>query len=167
MWLVAIQRRCRQILLAGAIAATLPAIAEPAPNWISGVYAGKSPRAIALPATAAWQRARALSTAEPRAFVVVGTGQSMQPLYPPGTLLVLRAVSFSELQAGQTAVYRNQSHHAIAHVLVAKTRDGWRVAGLNNPMHDMEPVVAGNLVGVVIAAYQPLPEAVLTLVAAR
>ncbi len=167
MWLAARQRWWRQILLAGAIAGTLPAHAEPEPIWIGGVYAGKSPRAIPLPASVAWQCACALLNKEPRTFVVVGHGESMQPLYAPGTLLVLRAVSYDELQPGQTAVYRNQSQQAIAHVLVAKARDGWRVAGVNNATHDMEPVIATNLVGVVIAAYQPLPEAVPTLVASR
>jgi hypothetical protein len=44
-------------------------------------------------------------------------------------------------------------------VLVAKARDGWRVAGLNNRDHDMEPVSAANLVGVVIAAFSPVPVA--------
>ena len=53
----------------------------------------------------------------------------------------------------------------VAHVLVAKVRDGWRVAGLNNRDHDMEPVSAANLVGVVIAAFQPLPAARVQLAA--
>ena len=53
-------------------------------------------------------------------------------------------------------LYRNRQQRVVAHVLVARGRDGWRVQGLNNPTHDMEPIRAENLVGVVIAAYQPL-----------
>ena len=60
---------------------------------------------------------------------------------------------------------RLEARKVVAHVLVAKVRDGWRVAGLNNRSHDMEPVLAENLVGVVIAAFQPLPTARVQLAA--
>jgi len=167
MWQTGIQRGCGLILLASALVAALPAKPEAGNDWINGVYAGKSPRVVALPARTAWQSANAMTVSEPHAFVVVGTGESMQPLYPPGTLLVLRLVSYAELQSGQTAVYRNEAQRAVAHVLVAKARDGWRVAGLNNPTHDQEPLLEDNLIGVVVAAYRPLPEPAIGLVAAR
>lgn len=155
------------ILLAGVMVGTLLAKTESDSTWIRGVYAGKSPRVITLSAPVAWERANALAGKESRAFVVVGTGGSMRPLYPPGTLLVLRTVAYDELQPGQTAVYRNKSCRAVAHVLVAKTTDGWRATGLANPTHDMEPVLEDNLIGVVIAAYQPQSEPVSGLLAAR
>jgi hypothetical protein len=125
--------------------------------WIRGVFTGKSPRVVALTETEAWQRASACAERAPDSFVLVGSGQSMQPLYPPGTILVLQKFPYEFLERGQTVLYRNHNSKVVAHVLVAKARDGWRVAGLNNSQHDMEPVQADNLVGVVIAAFQPLP----------
>jgi hypothetical protein len=133
--------------------------------WIRGIFTGKSPRAIALEASQAWQRASSCAERAPDSFVLVGSGQSMQPLYLPGTILVLQRFPFELLERGQTVLYRNRANHVVAHVLVAKVRDGWRAAGLNNSIHDMEPVSAENLVGVVIAAFQPLPAAGLHLAA--
>lgn len=125
--------------------------------WIRGVFTGKSPRAVTLAETDAWQRASTVAEHAPDSFVLVGSGRSMQPLYTPGTILVLQQFPYELLERGQTVLYRNAARKIVAHVLVAKVRDGWRVAGLNNRDHDMEPVSAANLVGVVIAAFQPLP----------
>lgn len=125
--------------------------------WIRGVFTGKSPRAVALAETEAWQRASTLAERAPDSFVLVGSGQSMQPLYAPGTILVLQKFPFELLERGQTVLYRNHARKVVAHVLVARGRDGWRAAGLNNLRHDPEPVSADNLVGVVIAAFQPQP----------
>jgi len=124
--------------------------------WIRGVYTGRSPRPVAAAEAEAWQRASTLADHTFRAFVLVGSGESMQPLYAPGTILVLQQSAYDKLQPGQTALYRNKTGKVVAHVLVAKARDGWRATGLNNRTHDMEPVVTGNFVGVVIAAFQPL-----------
>jgi hypothetical protein len=127
--------------------------------WIRGVFTGKSPRAVAVEASQAWHRASNVAERAPDSFVLVGSGHSMQPLYAPGTILVLQRFPFELLERGQTVLYRNHASHIVAHVLVSKVRDGWRVAGLNNSTHDMEPVSPENLVGVVIAAFQPLPTA--------
>jgi len=134
--------------------------------WIRGVFTGKSPRAVPLAETDAWQRASTVAARAPDSFVLVGSGRSMHPLYAPGTILVLQQFPYELLERGQTVLYRNQARKIVAHVLVAKARDGWRVAGLNNREHDMEPVSAANLVGVVIAAFQPLPGPVRVRVAA-
>jgi len=133
--------------------------------WIRGVFTGKSPRVVTLAETDAWQRAASVAEHAPDSFVLVGTGRSMQPLYAPGTILVLQQFPYELLERGQTVLYRNAARKVVAHVLVAKVRDGWRVAGLNNSRHDMEPVSAANLVGVVIAAFQPLPAARVQLAA--
>lgn len=125
--------------------------------WIRGIFTGKSPRAVALAATEAWQRASAMAEHTPDSFVLVGTGRSMQPLYAAGTILVLQRFPFELLERGQTVLYRNHAQKIVAHVLVARGRDGWRAAGLNNPRHDMEPVSPENLVGVVVGAFQPVP----------
>jgi signal peptidase I len=124
-------------------------------TWIRGVYTEGSPRPIETTAFVAWFSAGELAARDDRRSVVVGTGRSMHPLYPSGTILVLRSVAYSELRRGQTALYRSRHNRVVAHVLVAKARDGWRTRGLNNRRHDMEPVVPSNLVGIVVAAFVP------------
>ena len=124
--------------------------------WVRGIFTGKSPRPVRVVETEAWRRASELAGVTPGAFVLVGGGESMLPLYEPGTILVMQQRPFEKLERGQTALYRNQAGKVVAHVLITKARDGWRVAGLNNRIHDMEPVLAQNLVGVVIAAFRPL-----------
>ncbi|MCM2275432.1 MAG: S24/S26 family peptidase [Candidatus Didemnitutus sp.] len=121
--------------------------------WIRGVYTAESPRPLHGTAHEAWLAAQDCLARTPGAFLLVGSGNSMQPLYPPGSVLILREVAYAELRRGQTVVYRNQRDRAVAHVLIAKARDGWRVRGLNNRTHDLEPVVADNLIGVVVAAF--------------
>ncbi len=129
---------------------------EPDNSWIRGVYTGNSPRPILASESEAWQHASELADNLSGAFVLVGTGQSMQPLYTPGTIMVLQQLPFTELKCGQTALYRNKQSKIVAHVLVARTRDGWRARGLNNYIHDMEPVNSGNFVGIVVAAFKPV-----------
>jgi hypothetical protein len=124
--------------------------------WIRGIFTGKSPRVVALAETEAWQQASTMAERTPHAFVLVGSGRSMQPLYAPGTILVLQQFPFELLERGMTVLYRNHARKVVAHVLVARARDGWRTAGLNNSNHDMEAVSAVNLVGVVIGAFQPV-----------
>lgn len=123
--------------------------------WIRGVYTGASPRPVVTSEPEAWQQAARIADHTPGAFVLVGSGRSMQPLYTPGTIMVLQKLPFHLLKRGQTVLYRSKENRVVAHVLVAKTRDGWRVQGLNNRIHDMEPVQADNLVGIVVAAFRP------------
>lgn len=124
--------------------------------WIRGIYTGATPRPQPLSEGVAWQNATALAEGLVGGFVLVGSGRSMRPLYESETILVLQQVPYQDLCRGQTVLYRNQDGKVVAHVLLAKTRDGWRARGLNNLTHDMEPVRAGNLVGVVMAAFKPL-----------
>ena len=151
---VAPLRFCLLIFLGGAVCAASPLRLADEP-WIRGIYTGLTPRAVELPAGEAWQKATVLAAEHNGAFAVVGTGRSMLPLYQPGTILVLAPLSYGSLRRGQTAVYRNGRDRLVAHVLVAKARDGWRAAGLNNRWHDMEPLVADKLLGVVVAAFRP------------
>ncbi len=133
--------------------------------WIRGIYTGGSPRPHVTEMGEAWQQAGWLAEHTPRAFVLVGSGQSMHPLYEPGAILVLQQLPYAQLRRGQTVLYRNREQRIVAHVLLTRTRDGWRAQGLNNPVHDMEPIRAENLVGVVIAAYQPTAPRALIRVA--
>ena len=141
---------------------------ESSKSWIRGIYTGESPRPVAAELNSAWQQATDLAEHTAQSFVLVGSGQSMRPLYEPGTILVLRQIPFAQLKYGQTVLYRNQHRRVVAHVLVARGRDGWRMQGLNNRTHDLEPLCPENFVGVVIAAYQPTsPLALVRLAAAH
>jgi hypothetical protein len=90
---------------------------------------------------------------DPACFALVGSGQSMAPLYSHGTAIVVREQSFVTLRPGMAVVYRNRCGHYIAHSLVEQLREGWIATGLNNAEPDDELVTPRNLVGVVKAAY--------------
>ena len=89
--------------------------------------------------------------------MITGRGNSLAPLYSEGTALVVAQRPCDALQRGMTVVYRNRSNRFVARVLVARAHEGWRSTGLNNRSHVDEDVDATDLVGVVIAAFQPVP----------
>lgn len=149
--------RCRLTAWGGMLmlSTTVSMAGETNGAWIHGVYTSGSPQLVVTAEADAWQRATTMAENTPAAFVLVGSGLSMHPLYSPGTILVLQKPAYSELKRGQTVLYRTKQQKVVAHLLVAKVRDGWRVQGLNNNTHDMEPVCPDNYVGVVIAAFRP------------
>lgn len=149
-------RRLLQYLSLFSLVSGVAVAREAEEHWIRGVYTGESPRPMQVSEPEARVRAATVARQNPGTFVILGTGESMEPLYSPGTFLVLRPVPYRDLKRGQTVLYRSQDRKIVAHVLVAKARDGWRVQGLNNRIHDMEPVKADNLVGVVVAAFKPV-----------
>lgn len=122
-------------------------------HYVGGHYVAASPRPEVLPCGEASRLAQRYAAARPGAFVVRGQGRSMQPLYPNGTLLVVQPMPFAALQRGMTVMFRHGANHTVTHVLVAKAADGWRTAGLNNRSDDYVCVNAGNIAGVVIAAF--------------
>lgn len=121
--------------------------------YVAGHYVAGSPRPQPSPAGDAARLARQTAAAHPGAFVVRGRGQSMHPLYPSGTLLVVQPRPYESLQRGMTVLFRNAANRSVTHVLVARTPDGWRTAGLNNRRDDYVCVNAANIAGVVIAAF--------------
>lgn len=161
--MIQFRRLLTGLLLALGVQHAVAANAERAParqGWIRGIYVAESPVSRPVPADQIW------TVAELRAHAVRGTtlqgqGESMLPLYLPGTVLVIAPAQFSELKRGQTVVYYNADGRPVAHVLIAKCRDGWRVAGLNNRSHDDDGVTAENLFGVVVDALHPTPAAAL------
>lgn len=123
-------------------------------RYIAGHYVAGSPQPELRSPGEAAALARDIVAANPGAFVIRGQGESMQPLYPSGTLLVVRPVPYEQLQRGMTVMFRQDgANRSIAHVLVAKTANGWRTAGLKNRRDDYVCVNASNIAGVVIAAY--------------
>lgn len=100
-------------------------------------------------------------------FAVQGEGSSMEPVYLPGTALVIRAGGYETLQPGTPVVYANRRGISVAHMLVQQTAYGWVAVGLNNESSDSELVTADNLVGVITHAFASKTGSLPQEVAAR
>lgn len=101
----------------------------------------------------AWRDAESVSERETDRATVIGTGDSMRPIYGDRTVLVLSKIDYTELKAGMQVAYLNQRDQRVVHVLVKRDAWGWRVKGLNNDNEDQERVTPGNLIGVVYASF--------------
>jgi hypothetical protein len=126
--------------------------------------AAMSPAAEVVQPFEAMRLAKKYVVENPGTDFLVGSGDSMLPLYQDHTVVVTRQVSVGELQAGMTAVYLGDSGHPVAHVLVQKTPDGWVAQGVGNAAPDATLVTAGNLMGIVVKAYQPSSNPMLALI---
>ena len=146
--------RTAVLLLISTFLAAPSSHAAPAEHYVAGHYVAASPRPELRPAGDAARVARQVAAAHPGAFVVRGRGESMHPLYPSGTLLVVQPRPYESLERGMTVMFRNTANRSITHVLVARTPDGWRTAGLNNRRADYLRVDATNIAGVVVAAFR-------------
>ena len=146
--------RTAVFLLISTVLAGLPIHAAPAEKYVAGHYVAASPRPEVRPASEAARLALQAAAAHPGAFVVRGRGESMHPLYPNGTILVVQPRPYETLQRGMTVMFRSAGDRSITHVLVARTPDGWRTAGLNNRRSDYLCVNATNIAGVVVAAFK-------------
>ena len=116
----------------------------------------------AMPATdigrmQAWRDAEAVAAMGSGRLTVIGAGESMLPVYGPGTVLVLSKVDFSELKAGMQVAYVNNGGQQVVHVLVSleESSGNWRVKGLNNETEDYSRVTPRNIMGVVYASFAP------------
>ncbi|HWA08857.1 MAG TPA: signal peptidase I [Opitutaceae bacterium] len=106
-----------------------------------------------LPAADSLSDARALAAAHPGLKIMRVRGESMEPFFGDGAVVVVRTVSFLRLRPGEVVVYRNRFGEVIAHRLVAAESGGWRVKGEANDAPDSTRVTAGNLMGVVYATF--------------
>ncbi len=95
--------------------------------------------------------------------LLVGSGDSMKPLYKDHTVVITRKIAMSDLRPGMTAVYIGESGRPVAHVLVKKTSDGWIAMGVGNAECDSTRVTEGNLLGVVVKAFEPTKSPMLAL----
>jgi hypothetical protein len=86
---------------------------------------------------------------------LVGSGDSMLPLYKDHTVVVTQKVAVADLKAGMTVVYFGDAGRPVAHVLVKNTSDGWIAMGVGNADCDTTLVTGENLMGLVVKAYQP------------
>ena len=105
----------------------------------------------------AWRDAELIASLGDGRLEVVGSGDSMRPMYGDNTILVISRIKFEELQSGMTIAYTNDRGHRVVHQLLVADRLGWRVQGLNNEVEDHERVTREDLIGVVYAslAYDP------------
>jgi len=101
----------------------------------------------------AWQDAEQVAARQSGRETVVGSGDSMRPIYGDRTVLVLAPIEYANLKAGMQIGYVNRHGRRVVHVLVAPDNDGWRVQGLNNESEDRERVTRYNLIGVVYASF--------------
>ncbi len=119
------------------------------------VSAEFSPPADPVAPRDAWRLAEAYAIQHPGCDVMVGSGNSMLPLYPDRTVLVVQRVTTSELRRGMTVVFIGDRGQPVAHVLIEKTSRGWRAIGLGNGEPDITRVGYSNLIGMVVKAYAP------------
>ncbi len=145
------------------LSATALGSAKSRAAYIAGHYVEGSPAAVFRPLAEARDLAKAVVASAPGAFVIRGQGQSMQPLYPNGTLLIVQPIAYENLIRGMTVVFQSPDKRSITHLLVAKTADGWRTSGLNNHNPDFLPVNSQSIRGVVIAAYAVVESAALAM----
>ncbi|QYM80069.1 S24/S26 family peptidase [Horticoccus luteus] len=104
-----------------------------------------------------WTAAETVARLARGRTVVVGQGESMLPLYPAGTVLVIERVAWSQLRAGMTVIYEREGGLAgemVGHVLTTQEARGWVAQGLNNDDPDDMRVTPGNYVGTVVAAFR-------------
>ena len=115
---------------------------------------GKQPTpAVDVSCVQAWRDAEKLSGGDGARTTVVGSGESMQPIYGEKTVLVINKIAYEELLAGMTVAYVNALGRHVVHQLLAKDAQGWRVQGINNTTEDTDRVTRQNLIGVVYASF--------------
>lgn len=115
--------------------------------------AGKAPPATDVGKMQAWRDAEQIVGNDETRMTVIGSGESMLPIYGENTVLVLTKIDFENLKPGMQVGYVNGGGRRVVHVLLAKDAQGWRVQGLNNDAVDRERVTRYNLIGVVYASF--------------
>ena len=103
----------------------------------------------------AWQLAEAFVAANPGCEILVGSGDSMLPLYRDRTVLIVRAMGMAELKRGMSVVFFGDRGRPVVHILVEKTARGWIAMGMGNQEPDDTRVQRHNYIGTVIRAFTP------------
>ncbi len=134
-----------------------------AARFSPGAVAAMSPAAEVVRPFDAMLLGRAYVAVHPGTDYLVGSGDSMLPLYRDNTVVVTRRVATRDLRAGMTAVYVGDLGRPVAHVLVRRTWDGWVAQGVGNDACDTVKVTGQNLVGVVVRAFEPSKSPLLAL----
>lgn len=101
----------------------------------------------------AWRDAERVAARDTNRVTVIGTGESMRPIYGENTVLVLTKIEYEQLKSGMQVGYVNEAGRRMVHVLLNQDARGWMVQGLNNEAMDQERVTRYNLIGVVYASF--------------
>jgi hypothetical protein len=136
------------VALAGVVASVGGAAAAP--------VAANSPLPEEINAAEAWRFAESVAACLPGGDVMIGHGDSMLPLYPNHTVIVVQRQSMNELRPGMTVVFIGDSGRPVAHTLVAKTSRGWTAQGVGNSYVDRTTVRSNNYLGTVVRAFLPV-----------
>ncbi len=120
-------------------------------------HAPLSPAPITAPLTTAWKQAERYAASHPNAEVFLGRGNSMLPLYPDRTILVVERQAMAEWKPGMSVAFEGSRGAIVVHVLVEPLPKGWITAGLGNLRVDNSLVNEGNYLGTVIRAYVDKP----------
>lgn len=139
------------VLAAGSGCATQPVTTVP-----RVVPSALSPVAEIVTPGEAWRCAEAYAAAHPDCEVLVGSGDSMLPLYADRTVLIVRRERMSALQGGMTVVFTGDQGRPVAHTLLEQTPRGWRAMGVGNAEPDRTLVRYENFIGVVVRAFAPV-----------
>ena len=120
-------------------------------------HAPLSPAPITAPLTTAWKQAERYAASHPNAEVFLGRGNSMLPLYPDRTILVVERQAMAEWKPGMSVAFEGSRGAIVVHVLVEPLPKSWITAGLGNLRVDNSLVNEGNYLGTVIRAYVDKP----------
>lgn len=126
--------------LAGCAETSVPPAPKPAPSTDVGRIQ-------------AWTDAERVAARAEGRETVIGSGESMLPIYGENTVLVLTKIEYGALKPGMQVAYLNAAGRRVVHVLLEQDARGWRVQGLNNENEDHERVTRYNLIGVVYASF--------------
>ena len=133
-------------------------------HWSPEAVAARSPAPEVVPPMDALRLAERFVDGHPGTDFLVGSGDSMRPLYRDGTVIVTRRVGSSGLRSGMTVAYLGVDGRPVAHVLVRRSYDGWLTMGVGNDACDPVRVTGQNLRGVVVRAYEPARSPLAVLV---
>jgi hypothetical protein len=118
---------------------------------------GATPAAKLATVREAWREAQAYIADRPGADMMLGIGDSMKPLYENRTLLVTELKPVGQWRPGDTVAFTGDHGWPVAHMLYAKTADGWRAVSVARGEFDAALVTTGNYLGTVTKAYALLP----------
>lgn len=115
-----------------------------------------SPAAIVTDAQP-WKRGEQIARAVPNSDVYVGHGDSMLPLYPSGTVVVVQRVQLDHLREGMTVIFSKKTvdpFSMVANVLEKRHKDGtWIIEGISaGSSRYRVRLTDANYVGTVVAA---------------
>jgi len=118
------------------------------------VPVGLSPIPVVAAPGEAWQMANAYAAGRAGAEVMLGLGESMNPLYRNRTLLVIEKPLFETLAPGMTAVFFGARGAPVAHTLVRCSQGEWETHGVGNTDRDANRMTQENFIGCVTHAIE-------------